>query len=123
MAAAVFPAEAQWLADDFAVKAGGGVLRDTMEDGHVQQTPLASLARYELACTYRLPSAAARQRFEAWRADTLRNGALAFVWPDPHDWTGTTLRRARIVDGTVEYKAQSNRLDDFTVTFTLEFWS
>ena len=117
-----FPAYAVVLLDGFEQKAAGNVQRSQMEDGYVHQAPAHSLTRYEQPLTYRLPSTALKDSFEAWRASN-GNGALFFRWPDPVDPTGATTRRARILNGEVSYKPLTRRLDDWSVSFTLEYWA
>lgn len=117
-----FPAYALVMLDGFEQRASGKVLRTDMEDGYTQQAPAQSLARYELPLTYRLATTALKDAFEAWRRGN-GNGALFFRWPDPVDPTGATRRRARIVSGEVVYKPLNRRLDDWQVSFTLEFWA
>lgn len=123
MAYTRFPAYAQLILDDYSPRSAGGVERTEMEDGFIEQAPVQSLARYEVDLTYRLEGLERKREFEAWRAKDLRLGALFFAWPDVEDPSGATLRRARIVSGAVAYKALTNRLDDFLVSFTLEFWA
>ena len=123
MAYTRFPAYAQFLTDDYGITSGGDIDRDEMEDGYIQQVPKHSLGRHEQALTYRLASVAHKDAFETWRSVDLANGARYFAWPDPADRTGHTLRRARIVSGQVAYKSLTDRLDDWTVAFTLEYWS
>lgn len=123
MAYTRFPDYAQLvLEDDYEPQAAGGVERTEMDDGFVEQVPIQSLARYEIALSYRLASQADKDAFEVWRRETLRLGTAYFAWPDPEDPTGATLRRARIVSGEVAYKALSNRFDDYLASFTLEYW-
>jgi len=122
MAYTTFPEYAQFLTDDNQVAAAGGIERTEMDDGFITQTPIQSLARYELALTYRLMSRDDMESFEQWRRVDLALGALYFAWPDPYDPTGATLRRARIVNGAVTYKPLNTLLEDFTATFTLEYW-
>lgn len=123
MAYSTFPSYAQFLLDGFDQSMMGGMLRSEMEDGYVHQAPANSLGRVELQLSYRLASRQAKDDFETWRRHTLANGALHFDWPDPQDWTGATLRRARIVKGEVRYKPLTKRLDDWQVSFTLEYWA
>lgn len=123
MAFTTFPAYAQWVLDGYQVAPASGVDRIEMDDGFIQQAPKQSLARYEIPLTYRLVSMADKQAFEAWRRQDLRQGALHFVWPDVSDYTGATMRRARIVGGTVVYKPLTTRLDDWTAAFTLEYYA
>jgi hypothetical protein len=122
MAYTRFPAYAQWLTDDYAVTSGGDLNRDEMEDGYIQQSPKTSLGRHEIKLTYRL-AGAGREAFETWRRVDLANGARYFAWPDVADPSGATLRRARIVAGQVEYKALTDRGDEWTASFTLEYWA
>lgn len=118
-----FPAYAQLvLEDDYEPQASGGVERTEMDDGFVEQVPIQSLARYELALSYRLFSQADKDAFEDWRRKDLRLGTAFFAWPDPEDPNGTVRRRARIVGGSVAYRALTNRFDDYLATFTVEYW-
>lgn len=121
MAIATFPTYALVWLDGFEQKASAKVLRDEMEDGYTHQAPGSSRTRFELPLTYRLATTAYKEAFEAWRAANGR-GALFFRWPDPTDPTGATVRRARIVGGEVIYRPLNRRLDDWTVSFTLEYW-
>jgi hypothetical protein len=122
MAYTNFPAYALVLLDGFEQRAGGNVQRSDMEDGYTHQAPAHSLTRYELPLTYRLPTTALKDNFEAWRRGN-GNGALFFRWPHPVDPTGATTYRARIVGGEVVYKPLTRRLDDWQVSFTLEYWA
>lgn len=124
MAYTRFPDYAQLVFEtDYTLRPVGGVERTEMEDGFIEQAPVQSLARYELPLTYRLDSLARKQQFEAWRKTDLALGARFFAWPDIEDPSGATLRRARIVGGAVDYKAITDRLDEFMVSFTLEYWA
>lgn len=123
MAYTQFPAYAQFLLDGYTAKSGSALERTEMADGYIEQTPRNTRARTERMVTYRLGSLADRNAFEAWRREALSDGALHFAWPVPDDPTGATLRRARIVGGEVTYTALTNRLDDFTAAFTVEYWS
>lgn len=122
MAYADFPSYALVMLDGFEQRAAGHVQRDDMDDGYTHQAPAHSLTRYELPLTYRLATTALRDAFEDWRRGN-GNGALFFRWPDPVDPTGATKRRARIVGGEVSYKPLTKRLDDWQVSFTLEYWA
>jgi len=122
MAYTTFPAYAQFLLDDYQLAAGGGIERTDMDDGFIAQTPIQSLARYEVTLTYRLRSREDMDAFERWRSIDLVLGARYFAWPDVYDTTGTTMRRARIVNGAVTYKALNSLLEDYSVSFTLEYW-
>lgn len=122
MAYTEFPAYAQLILDGYAERAGGGVQRDEMEDGFVHQAPTNSLSRYERSLTYRLADVfrpGAKTAFEHWRRHDLRNGALHFDWLDPADGQR---RRIRIVGGEVEYEPLTNLLDDWSASFTIEYW-
>jgi len=123
MAYTTFPAYAQLVLDNaWQTSASGGVARTEMDDGFIEQASVQSHARYEVELAYRLFSQADKDRFEAWRRNDLRLGALYFAWIDPEDATGATLRRARIVNGAVRYQALSNRFDEYLASFTLEYW-
>lgn len=122
MAIVIFPSYAMLLVDGFELRASGHVQRSEMEDGYTHQAPAHSLTRYELPLTYRLATTALKEAFEAWRVGN-GNGALFFRWPDPVDPTGATLRRARFVKGETVYKPLTRRLDDWQVSFTLEYWA
>ena len=123
MAYSTFPDYAQVLLDNFEQRATANVQRSEMEDGYVHQAPANSLSRYELPLMYRLDSLAHKTAFEAWRRNTLANGALWFAWTDPADPLGATQRRVRIVKGEVTYKPVTNRFDDWQASFTLEYWA
>lgn len=123
MAFTTFPAFAQFLIDGYLTKAGGGLERTEMADGFIEQLPKNSRCRTERSVTYRLASLEERDAFEAWRRDDLRQGALYFAWPVPEDPSGATVRRARIVNGEVTYTALTDRLDDFSVAFSIECWN
>lgn len=123
MAYTTFPAYAQFLTDGYTAKSSSALERTEMADGYIEQAPRNTRGRTERAVTYRLASLADREAFEAWRLQDLHDGALFFGWPVPDDPTGATVRRARIVSGEVTYSALTNRLDDFTVSLTVEYWS
>ena len=118
-----FPAYAQFMLDGYQVAPASAVDRIEMDDGFIQQASKQSLSRYEIPLTYRLANANDKDAFEAWRRVDLRNGALHFAWPDVADAGGTTVHRARIVNGTATYKPLTSRLDDWTVSFTLEYYA
>lgn len=122
MSIPVFPAYAQFLLDDHQMQATSGVDRTGMDDGYIAQVPIQSLTRYELALTYRLCGPDDRDAFETWRRVDLVQGARYFAWPDVYDESGSTVRRARIVNGTVTYKPVNALMYDFIASFTLEFW-
>ncbi|MDN7533870.1 hypothetical protein [Burkholderia orbicola] len=122
MAYTKFPAYAQHLLDDTQLQATAGVERTEMDDGFIAQVPVQTLTRYEVALTYRLRSPEDREAFEQWRSVDLVQGARYFAWPDIYDSTGTAIRRARIVNGTVTYKLLDKLMQNFSVSFTLEFW-
>ncbi|WP_175716536.1 hypothetical protein [Burkholderia anthina] len=122
MAYTTFPAHAQLLLDDNQLQPTIGVERTEMDDGFIAQVPLQSLTRYEVTLTYRLHSAEDRDAFEQWRSVDLVQGARYFAWPDIYDPTGTTIRRARLVNGTVTYRPLNSLLENFSASFTLEFW-
>ena len=122
MAYTEFPSNAQFLLDGYKLSAGGGVDRDEMDDGYIQQTPNASATRYEVPLTYRLASLADMEAFEAWRHDDLVNGALHFAWTDPRYRRNGTVRRARIVKGEVTYMPMDRAMGDWTASFVLEYF-
>lgn len=122
MAYTTFPAYAQFLLDGYGIKAGGGVSRDEMDDGYTQQQPKLSRTLVTVPLTYRLTSLEDQESFERWRRDDLANGSLFFAWPDPRPSVLQVVRRARIVKGDVEYEPLTNRMDDWTVAFTLEYY-
>lgn len=122
MAYETFPAYALLWLEGFQQRASANVQREEMEDGYIHQAPASSLTRYELPLQYRLASTARKDAFEAWRRAN-GNGSLFFRWPDPVDASGATTRRARIVGGEVSYKPLTSRLDDWLVSFTLEYWA
>lgn len=117
-----FPTYALVMLDGFQQTASGNVDREEMEDGYSHQAPAHSLTRYEQPLTYRLATTSLKDLFENWRRAN-GNGALFFRWPDPTDPSGATKRRARIVGGEVVYKPLNRRLDDWQVSFTLEYWA
>jgi len=123
MAFTTFPTYAQWLLDGYQVAPTGGVERTEMDDGYVHQAPIQSLSRYEQPLTYRLASLADMEAFETWRRVDLRNGALYFAWPDVAYPSGTKVRRARIMEGKVIYKLLTDRMDEWTVAFNLEYYA
>lgn len=123
MAYTTFPAYAQFLLDGFEVAMSGGVQRDEMSDGYVQQVPLQSRGRAVVPLTYRLASLGDKAAFELWRSVDLVHGALWFAWVDPRDRAGATVRRARIVGGEVTYRPKDRRMENWLVSFTLEYWS
>ncbi|WP_175841628.1 hypothetical protein [Burkholderia arboris] len=122
MAYTKFPAYAQLLLDDAQLQATAGVDRTEMDDGFIVQAPKQTLTRYEVTLSYRLHSADELESFEHWRRVDLAQGARYFAWPDIYDPTGTSIRRARIVNGVVSYKPLDSLLDNFSASFTLEFW-
>ncbi len=122
MAYTTFPSYAQLLLDENQLQATPGVERTEMDDGFIAQTPVQTLTRYEVNLTYRLRSAEDREAFEQWRRVDLAQGARYFAWPDIYDPTGTAVRRARIVNGAVTYKLLDKLFENFSATFTLEFW-
>ncbi|HDR9585262.1 TPA: hypothetical protein QDC22_007504 [Burkholderia stabilis] len=117
-----FPAYAQLLLDDAQLQATAGVERTEMDDGFIAQAPRQSLTRYEATLSYRLHSAEEREAFEQWRSVDLAQGARYFAWPDIYDPTGAAIRRARIVNGVVSYKPLDKLLENYSASFTLEFW-
>ena len=120
MAYTTFPAYAQFLMDGYGVEPFDGIERSEMEDGYVQQGPANSRTRYEAEVAYRLHSTAERDSFEAWRVANGR-GSLHFAWPDPAD--GVT-KRARILGGKVRYQPLTKtRVDEWTVSFTVEYFA
>lgn len=122
MAQPVFPSYAMFVLDGYAISAGGGVQRDEMDDGYIAQVPKASLSRYEIPVTYRLATRDDKDLFETWRRETLGNGARWFTWTDVAD--RTTLRRARLVDGAVEYRPAHRRIaGDWFASMTIEYWA
>lgn len=123
MAYTSFPAYAQFLLDGYAISIASGVARDDMDDGYTQQTPLQSRGLVTIPLTYRLRSEADFESFEQWRRVDLANGALFFAWRDPRDRFGVTTRRARIVKGEVQYKPLTPRMDEWTATFQLEYYT
>lgn len=124
MAYTQFPNYAQLVFEsDYTVRPVGGVERTEMEDGFIEQVPIQSLTRYETELNYRLDSQARKLEFEAWRVKDLAMGTRFFAWPDVEDPSGGTLRRARIVGGSVTYKALTERLDEYSVSFSLEYWA
>jgi hypothetical protein len=123
MAYSSFPSYAQFLTTSYEETMSGGVERSETDDGFVQQVPLQSLGRVEIMLTYRLPSEQAKADFEAWRRQTLANGALHFEWTHPQGWAGDVKYRARMVGGKCKYTPLNNRLDDWQVSFALEYFA
>jgi len=122
MAFTQFPAFAQFLLDGYKVRVGGGVVRHEMDDGHTQQTPTSSRSLVTIPVTYRLFSEADKDAFEHWRRVDLVNGSLFFAWPDPRSGLQPVMRRARIVKGEVEYEPLTTLMDDWTASFTMEYY-
>lgn len=123
MAFTTFPAFAQFMLDGYQVAPVPPVERTEMDDGFVLQAPTQSLSRFEIPLTYRLCSLADQEAFEAWRRLDLRHGALWFRWVDVRFVDGSKIRRARLKGGEVVYKPLTTRLDDWTATFTLEYYA
>ncbi|RZS86077.1 hypothetical protein [Pigmentiphaga kullae] len=119
MAYPTFPDYPEFLVDNYKLQPADNVDRTEFEDGYVKQDPLNTRQRYEVPVQYRLHTQAEQLAFESWRRQALRSGALHFEWYDPvyHE-----LRRARIVGGTVEYTPLTDRFDEWTVSFSLEYW-
>lgn len=117
-----FPSYAQLLLDGLTETAGNDVERTEMSDGYVEQLPGNTRSRTERTPTYRLASLDEKVAFELWRRVDLRDGALHFAWPLPEDPTGATVVRARIMTGKVTYTPLTNRLDEFSVALTVEYW-
>jgi phage-related protein len=121
MAYTTFPSYAQHLLDDTQLQATPGVERTQMDDGFIAQAPTQTLTRYEVTLTYRLRSRDDLDAFERWRSVDLAQGARYFAWPDIFDPNGA-IRRARIVNGTAVYKPLDKLMENYSATFTLEFW-
>lgn len=117
-----FPSYAQFLLDGFTEQAGNELERTQMADGYIEQAPGNSRSRTERNVTYRLASLQEKAAFDLWRRIDLRDGALHFAWPLPEDPMGATVVRARIVTGKVTYTALTNRLDEYSAAFTVEYW-
>lgn len=122
MAYTQFPPYAQFLLEGYSVKVGGGVSRDEMEDGYTQQTPKQSRTLSTIPLKYRLLTQEDMDAFERWRQADLANGSLFFAWPDPRGALLPLVRRARIVNGEVEYEPLTETLDEWTASFTLEYY-
>lgn len=123
MAYSKFPDYPQWMMEGYAVKVTGGVNRDEMDDGFIQQQPLRTRSLMTIPVMYWLHSQDELDAFEKWRREDLYNGSAFFAWPDPRDASGGLVRRARIVSGEVEYAPMTNRLDEWTVQFNLEYYA
>lgn len=119
MAYTAFPDYAQFLMDGYSIETFDGASRDQMEDGYTHQAPANSLTRYEASLKYRLASPARKDAFEAWRVGN-GQGMLHFAWPDPDSGT---IRRARIINGKVNYSPLTkSRVDEWIAAFTVEYF-
>ena len=119
MAYPVFPDYAEFLLDDYQIDPVTNIDRTEFEDGYIKQDPINSRQRYRSPVRYRLHTLAEQLAFETWRVSDLRFGALWFQWYDP---VYHVERRARIEQGKLDYTPLTDRFDEWTVAFTIEYW-
>jgi len=120
MTTPIFPSYAQFVLDGFKPKREKNTNRTPFDDGSIKQDPVNSRRVTSTSVKYLLRTPADKAAFDQWVELSLRFGAYWFVWTNPET---STITRARIRDGEVEYEALTSRMDEWAATFTIEFWS
>jgi hypothetical protein len=103
------------------------VRRTEMEGGLPKQAVKYTRQLVQTNVSYKLCGHTHNSEFRRWVRDTLKFGALWFMWTDPRlANAGTAIapvsqRMVRIVSGQVKYAPMSKDLSHYKTSFTLEY--